>query len=92
MPSIFAKDTKSVQARKKPLVTLKWETFITLHCPEAVILENLKEQLLGAGVPFELDTLKGTVTFSKKHEAFIKKAIQAMKKNHQIQIKESDAT
>lgn len=71
---------------------LKWETLITLHCPEVVILEKIKEQLLGEGVPFELDTLRGTLTFSKTHESLIKKTIQTMKKYYQIRIQELDVT
>ncbi len=88
--SIFAKKSKEAQSRNKPKVNLTWETVITLTCPETVILNYLKEQLLGAGVAFELDTAQSTVTFPKSQESLIKKAIQTMKKDYQIQIKEAD--
>ena len=90
--SIFAKQSKAVQSREKPKITLKWETFITLHCPEAAILEEFKNQLIAARVLFKLDTLQKTVTFAKTYESLIKKTIQTMKKDYQIRIEELDAT
>ena len=86
--SVFAKKSQSNQVRSKPKVSLKWESFVTLHCPDVKLLDHFKEQLLGVGVVFKVDTLRGSVTFPKIHEPLIRKTIQTLKKTYQIQIQE----
>lgn len=76
--------------KKKENVTLKRQSFFTIHFPSAEFFDLFLKHLLDARCPVEPEKRNLSITMSDRHAPLVKKVVKTLNKEYTIKIRDID--